>query len=48
MEELEVMSVVVEELEACCHASGSLTTEDLDVVEVASAVDKESEAACCL
>ena len=34
-----VVSTVAEELEACRHTPDSLTTDDLDVVEVASAVE---------
>ena len=45
---LEVVSAVAEEWEACCHALDSLTTMDLDVVEVASAVEELSEVVCHL
>ena len=41
-EELEVMSVVAEESEACRHAPNFRMTEDLDVMEIAIAVKEAS------
>ena len=48
MEELEVVSAVAEESEACCCAPDSLTMEGLDVMEVASVVEEDLEATCRL